>query len=168
MFETIESKRLTYRPFMYEDYPFLLVMLGDKLVCEFLPGPENYSNDVVKKVMNHYITSAFGKDKYQKIYLASRKDTQEPIGYVGIQLVKEFDKYEIFYGFIPSAWGQGFGSEASLRMKALAIDLDLKELIALADVQNIASQKILEKTGFKQTKQMPLWGLDVFYYEMTL
>lgn len=168
MYEQIESQRLTYRPFQYEDYPFLQVLLGDKLVCQFLPGPENYPDEVIKKTMNRFIATSFKQDKYQKIYKASLKETDEAIGYVGIQLVREFNKYEIFYGFIPKAWNQGFGSESSMRMKELAIALGLKELIALADVNNLASQKVLLKTGFKKVKQMPLWGLEIYYYEMNL
>ena len=52
----------------------------------------------------------------------------------------------------------------TLNLKAL----DDGSPVSLADINNIPSQKILLKTGYKEIKQMPLWGLDVYYYEMDL
>lgn len=168
MHENLESERLVYRFFTENDQSFMEELLGDEKVCKYLPGPAIYPEDVIKKVLNYYVKSSGDKDKYQNIYLVLEKGTNYPIGYAGIQLVKEFDKYEIFYGFTPAAWGKGYGTESSLKMKDLAKDLGLKELIALADIYNVASQKILEKTGFIMKEKMPLWGLELYYYDMEL
>lgn len=166
--KNIESERLYYRFFTENDHAFMEELLKDKKVCEYLPGPEIYPDEVIKRVLDYYVKSSNSEDPYQNIFLVIEKETQYPIGYAGIQIVKEFNKYEIFYGFSPAAWGKGYGTESSMRMRDLAGELGLKELIALADIYNIASQKILEKTGFIIRKKMPLWGLELYYYDMKL
>jgi len=165
--EKLASKRLTYRYFREEDLPFMIELLGNDSVCQYLPRKVAYPEDIIKRVLDYYI-DAHNRDELQHIYLVSKKDTSRPIGYAGIQKVKEFDKYEIFYAFIPGAWNMGYGTEASNMMKELAIQIGLKKVIALADIGNVGSQRVLEKTGYDKVSQIPLWGLDLYFYEMTL
>ncbi len=167
MNEKIESKRLDYRFFREDDYPFMIELLGNDSVCQYLPRKVAYPNDIIKRVLDYYI-DAHNRDEMQYIYLVLKKDTGRPIGYAGIQMVREFEKYEIFYAFIPGAWNQGFGTEASLRMRELAKEIGLKKVIALADIGNVGSQKVLERTGYDKVSQLPLWGLDLYFYEMSL
>jgi RimJ/RimL family protein N-acetyltransferase len=82
--------------------------------------------------------------------------------------VKEFDQMEIMYVLNESVWGKGYASEASLYFKQLAKEQGLTFLIGLAHKDNIASQKVLLKTGYQEIKQVHIWGLDCFYYEMDL
>jgi len=82
--------------------------------------------------------------------------------------VKEFEKIEIMYGFNELVWGKGYATETSKRMKELAIELGLKELIALADIHNIQSQKVLLKTGFEVVDQIHIWGIDCYSYTLDL
>lgn len=163
----IESKRLNYRGFREEDLPFMIELLGKDSVCQFLPHKVAYPTDTIKRILDFYI-DAHNRDEMQHIFLVKLKETGRPIGYAGIQRVKEFDKYEIFYAFIPAAWNQGYGTEASVRMKELAKEIGLKRIIALADIGNLGSQRVLEKTGYDKVSQIPLWGLDLYFYEMAL
>ncbi|XFA99153.1 GNAT family N-acetyltransferase [Candidatus Izemoplasma sp. B36] len=166
MFEYLESERLTYRKFKEEDEAFIVELMSDDRVCKFLPGKKGYPLDTCQKILNYYIKS-FGYQDKQRIYLVSTKEG-EPIGYVGIQIVKEFDKYEIFYAFKPDSWGFGFATESSLKMVDVAKKSNLKELIALADIENDASQKVLEKIGYIKEDQINLWDLDLYFYTMKL
>ena len=167
MHRNLETERLTFRPFIREDLPFLIELLTDDAVCKYLPGQGGYTLEVCAKYLQYFMMS-FSEKNLNKIYLVSKKDNFAPIGYCGIQVVNEFEKYEIFYAYLPDSWGQGFATEASLRMKELALELGLKNIIALAHIDNISSQKVLLKTGYKQRKQLPLWGLNLYYYELTL
>ncbi|MBI9009916.1 MAG: GNAT family N-acetyltransferase [Tenericutes bacterium] len=167
MHRNLETERLTFRPFINEDLPIIIKLLTDDLVCKYLPGQGGYSLEVCSKYLKYFMMS-FSDKNLNKIYLVSKKDNFAPIGYCGIQVVNEFEKYEIFYAYLPESWGHGFATEASLRMKELAIELGLKNIIALAHIDNISSQKVLLKTGYELQKQLPLWGLNLYYYELTL
>ena len=167
MHRNLETERLTFRPFIKDDLTFIIELLTDESVCKYLPGQGAYSLEVCSKYIQYFMMS-FTEKNLNKIYLVSNKESNEPIGYCGIQVVNEFEKYEIFYAYIPKSWGKGFATEASIRMKELAKELGLKEIIALADINNLSSQKVLLKTGYILQKQLPLWGLNLYYYELKL
>ena len=161
------STNLKYRPFQEQDKHFLVELLTDDAVCRYLPGNIGYPESKIGNVLYRFMNS-YKEDKYYQVFLVADKATNQPIGYCGIQPVAEFKKYEIFYAYIPSAWGKGYGTEASIAMRELAKEIGLKELIALADIENLGSQKVLEKTGFIKQKKLHLWGLDMYFYEMKI
>ena len=161
------TANLKYRPFQEQDKRFLVELLTEDAVCRYLPGNIGYPESKIGNVLYRFMNS-YKEDKYYQVFLVADKTTNQPIGYCGIQPVAEFKKYEIFYAYIPSAWGKGYGTEASIAMRDLAKEIGLKELIALADIENLGSQKVLEKTGFIKQKKLHLWGLDMYFYEMKL
>jgi ribosomal-protein-alanine N-acetyltransferase len=150
-----------------EDLPLLHNILGNPNVCEYLPGPKEKSEEDLLKCLRYYVKS-FGSYHDTYIFKVSLKDSNTVVGYAGLAYVNEFDKHEIMYGIAEEYWGKGYGTEMSLRMKDLAIEQGHKQVIALADIDNIPSQKILLKTGFREIKQITLWGLELRYYEMEL
>jgi len=163
----INSKRLNFKPFTYDDYEDLHEILSNEKVCEFLPGEAAYDSEIITKWLNHFVRS-FDDELGNKLFAIREEGSDKVIGYGGLSYVKEFESIEIMYGFNELFWNNGYATETSLRMKEFAIQLGLKNLIALADINNIPSNIILVKTGFKKIKQMKLWGLDVNYYEMKI
>ena len=163
----MESKRLKFRKFNFDDIDDLKEILTNPNVCKYLPGEGAYTEEVVDKWLAHFIRT-FKDEHDTHLYAIEEKHIDKVIGYGGIGYVKEFDQMEIMYGFSESVWGRGYGTEASLRFKELAKELGMTFLIALADVDNVGSQKILKRTGYKQIKKINIWGLDCYYYEMEL
>lgn len=163
----MESKRLLFRPFTYEDDVALEAIMGDEEVCRYLPGDNKKSKEEMNRWLQYFIRS-FNDEQGNKIYAIITKDTNELIGYGGLSYVKEFDKIEIMYGFKQSSWNKGYASEAGLKFKELAKEVGLEQVIALSDVRNIASQKVLLKIGFEELNQLKIWGIDAFYYEMDI
>lgn len=57
---------------------------------------------------------------------------------------------EIGYGLIPECWGKGYATEAVIEMTKWALSQPGVTLVeAETDPDNIASQKVLSKAGFK-------------------
>lgn len=163
----LESYRLEYELWQENDFDILKQILGNPRVCEYLPGDKNKSEEEIKKWLNYFVQT-FGNEKGTKIFKAKIKNTDQVIGYCGLGYVKEFDHIEIMYGMDEKYFNQGYGYEMSLRMKNLAIEQGIKHLIALADINNIPSNKILIKTGYTKKDQIELWGMNLNYYEMNL
>ncbi|MBU1144938.1 MAG: GNAT family N-acetyltransferase [Firmicutes bacterium] len=161
----LHSKRLEYRPFQETDFLDLVELLTNESVCEFLPRKKAYSEEVIHNWLTHIIKS-FSIDFPNVIYAVIEPISQEVIGYAGNAYVKEYEKNEIMYAFKESAWHQGYATEAALKMKEVAIFLHQKEVIALADIHNIASQNVLKKVGFICKETVLLWGLEMYYYEL--
>lgn len=162
-----ESNRLRYEQWKTSDFHILKTIIGNPKVCEYLPGPHEKTDEDIQKWLDYFVKS-FGVYHNTYIFKISHKDNLDIIGYGGVAYVKEFDKHEIMYGINEDYWGQGYGTEISMRMKELAKELGHNNIIALADVNNVASKKILVKTGFTPIKEIHLWGLHLQYYEMEL
>lgn len=160
------SERLVYSRWTEDDFNELKAIFGDPKVCEYLPGPNQRTDEQIQKTLASFV-SKFEDEFGTRIFKIETKD-YEIIGYGGLAYLKEFDKTEIMYGLKSDAWGKGYGTEISLRCKALATELGYAELVALADLNNVPSNKILIKTGFQFAKKITLWGLELNYYEMTL
>jgi len=167
MREMLLSERLLYRSFEEEDYSFLRDMLLKPEVTEFLPGPKPFTEEVAGKWFRYYRYCAI-EDQPNHVYLVIKQDTLEKIGYAGVQYVKEFDLFEIFYGFDSRYWNLGYATESAKRMKELASTLGKTRLVALADTVNVASNKVLKKIGYIYDKTVDLWGLTLNLYFIEL
>lgn len=163
----LESKRLYYLKWEAKDFDLLKDTLGNPKVCQYLPGKNNKTDEEIQKWLDFYVNS-FNDDLGNKIYKIIQKDTGEVIGYGGLGYVKEFNQIEIMYGFSQKYWGLGYATEVSQRLKDLAQSLGITFLIALSDINNEASKKVLIKTGFKEINQIELWGSMLYYYEMNI
>lgn len=163
----LQSERLLFVPWIYDDFDELFTILHDERVCEYLPIKGKYEKEHIEKWLNHFVRQ-FDDELGNIHFKVIEKDTSETIGYAGHSYVSEFKEIEIMYGLHHKYWGKGYGTEVSKRMKNLAISRGLKKIIALADINNTGSNKILLKTGYKEIKQLKIWGLDCYYYEQKL
>lgn len=165
--KNLESKHLLYRPFEAADYDDLFAFLSLDEVCEYLPGDKAFNDVQVKKWLNYFIQT-FDIEKPNMIYAVSTKNDPKVIGYVGLAYVVEFSKNEIMYAFHPEVWGKGYATEASHKMKEVAVSCGLKEVIALADINNGASERVLLKVGYRYVEDIEIWGLKMKYFELEL
>lgn len=162
-----ESERLYYRKFVDTDFDDVISILTDDEVCKYLPGNKGYPKEVVKKWHQFYMDS-FDESKPNMIFGSFHKDTNHLVGITGIPIVDEFSLNEIKYILGKEYWGYGYATEMALMMKKICEEYKLKKVIALADVNNIPSNKVLVKIGYQFVKEMNLWGLEMNYYEMKL
>ena len=91
------------------------------------------------------------------------KSSGEIVGSCGFGRVAETNEIELGYLLRRKSWGRGFATETAESTLAYGFNnLDFREIIALTDLENIASQKVLEKIGF--TKR----GIEIYDGEETL
>jgi len=71
------------------------------------------------------------------------------IGSIGHYFVQPSKLMEIGYGVIPSERGKGYGTEAvQIMVDYLFLSKDIVRIQAVTNVDNIPSQRVLEKAGF--------------------
>lgn len=108
-------------------------------------------------------------------FAAFEKESGEFIGWSGLKLntgEKEelngfTDFIDIGYRFIPRFWGKGYASESAFA----CLDFGFKEMnydiiYGAADVENIGSNKILQKIGLQFVNEFSFKGVDVNWYEL--
>ena len=81
----------------------------------------------------------------------ARSQTGEAVGRGGLQhtLDTGVEELEVGWAVAPARWGQGLATEMAVAAIAYASEeLDLDELITYTMTNNIASRRVMEKTGF--------------------
>jgi ribosomal-protein-alanine N-acetyltransferase len=171
---SIQTNRLIIRPYMESDLLEAFHLMQEKELFEFLPmdvmSLDEYT-DLFNWLIGCYETSY--KDTWFKYsFVITDKSTGHHIGWCGIgSLDFDHDRKEIFYLIGKPFWGNGYGTEAIQGlMKYCFNDLGLKKLSAVVKPDNIASKKVLEKSGFKYeytvsnlTEEYDFYNGELFY-----
>jgi RimJ/RimL family protein N-acetyltransferase len=80
-----------------------------------------------------------------------RRDTGLAVGGIGfLHAVDDDGEAEVGYGLVESAQGQGYASEALAAVVALAKEHGVRRIVALTDLDNLPSQRVLKRAGFGQ------------------
>jgi ribosomal-protein-alanine N-acetyltransferase len=75
---------------------------------------------------------------------------------------------EVGYFLKRSAWGRGYATEVCKRLLQVAFqDVSLNEVVASVDEKNIASKKVLEKSGLLDRGRTRSYGKDSPIYRIT-
>jgi ribosomal-protein-alanine N-acetyltransferase len=83
-------------------------------------------------------------------------DSGEGIGRITIRREGSVDTWNIGYWVHPDYWGQGYATEASQAILEFGKSVLLAAKITIAHaIENVASQKVIEKLGFTRTAENP-------------
>ncbi len=90
------------------------------------------------------------------------KENREIIGSCGFARTHGTTEIELGYLLARNFRAKGFGAEAAACLKHGFENLNFREIIAMTNLENVASQKVLEKIGFAQR------GVETFNGEENL
>jgi RimJ/RimL family protein N-acetyltransferase len=91
------------------------------------------------------------------------KASGEVVGSCGFARPRGTEEIELGYLLAQKHWGKGFATEAANGAMQYGFEkLNFPEIIAMTDLENVASQKVLEKIGFARR------GIEVYKGEETL
>lgn len=165
----IETERLLLRKFEISDADAVLRFAAD-------PEVTRYTGDagVVKTLEDakEIITNTWHKDyekyDYGRLALVT-KETEEVIGFCGLKYLTDFQKTDLGYRMLPEYWGRGYATESSRAIISYAKEnMDLTEIIAMAEVNNLGSEKVLLKLGFSEIDKIVIYGLSAKLFELKL
>lgn len=145
--------------------PFIV---GDRLYLRPLePGQDNHlystwlNNEEIRRYFSVYPTSdSRGKERLENLYKSfahimfgvARKEDNVLIGLVGLKDINQLNQSAEFYVIIgdPSAWGKGYGTEATkLMIRYGFMELNLNRIQTQDMEENIGGWRADEKAGFK-------------------
>ena len=142
----LEGMNVNLRVVEKEDLPLLVEWFND---LEF-EGEYEFSGQSSRREMEKDL---FEKNPFEmKDFIIEKKDGSK-IGWVGhfYMLHPDMKLLEIGYAVAPSERGKGYCTEAlEILVDYLFLLKDTMRIQAFADVRNVASQKVLEKAGFKR------------------
>jgi [ribosomal protein S5]-alanine N-acetyltransferase len=101
------------------------------------------------------------------LWLARDRATGEMVGRGGLQhtYVSYLAAVEAAWAILPERWGEGLGTElAGAAVEAGLGELRLPEIVAFTLPDNIASRRVMEKTGFRYDCEIVHAGLPHVLY----
>ena len=97
-------------------------------------------------------------------YQIRRRADGQAVGGAGFKGPPNDGTVEVGYGLAPSARGHGYAREALEALMRIAADLGVTKIRADTDLDNIASQRTLEKAGFSLVDT----DATLHYYEILI
>lgn len=146
----IRSERLFLRPAWPEDWPELLVTIGDEAVVKNLAkAPWPYTADHARSFAQK------AQDPRCPHFFVTLPDSAGPAPLIGcIGLAADGDAVELGYWFGREYWGRGYATEAARAVLRLAKVLGHCEVVAGHFIDNPASGAVLRKVGFAPTGRL--------------
>lgn len=166
----LETERLVFREILPTDIDGMFELDSNPLVHRYLGNKpvkrREESEEMIQSIRKQYIELGIGR------WAVIEKESQFFIGWAGLKLNTEpandhVDYYDLGYRFIPEFWGKGFATEASAAIKKYGFEImNLPVIYGLAEINNLASRKVLEKTGMQFVEFFDLDGIQVAWYEL--
>jgi RimJ/RimL family protein N-acetyltransferase len=148
----METERLVVRPFTMADCHAVHRLVGDeRVVCHLPEGV--WSLGQVREAIDWFV-DCYRKNRPDRIIkfcvAVTLKETGELIGWYGLGPFDPFPEHiELFCGFAPEHWGQGYGTEAGRALLGYGFRiLGLPEIVASVSPANPGSRRLVEKLGF--------------------
>ena len=145
----LETHNLTLRSLVESDWPIFLEMNSNEDICQFIRPPQK-EDEIRQTFEQRKQPWNFEPDQWLALVLEDKESNF--VGYSGFRCIdEEYKDAEVGYMMHPDSQGKGYATEA---LKAI-IEWGIKEygvrkFIAYCDVENIGSQRVLHKSGFKQ------------------
>lgn len=153
--EKFETERLNFRRLMYEDAEEIFYAYASKPeATRYVSWPTHRSvADTQRFLMQTRAAWAAGTDYSFSIRL---KDSNRLIGSIGA--LNEYGKIQFGYILSPGQWNRGYATEATRRfMELLAAQPTVYRIGTLVDAENIASRRVLEKSGLIEEARLARW-----------
>jgi ribosomal-protein-alanine N-acetyltransferase len=148
----IETERLILRKIEEYDLQGIFELDSDPEVHRYLGEKPIKSIEESKSIVN-YIRKQYEEDGIGR-WAVVDKMTNEFIGWSGLKYEKEVRKemfyYDLGYRLKKKFWGKGIATETALESLKYGFQvMNLEEIYAGAHIENIASNKVLQKVGLK-------------------
>jgi ribosomal-protein-alanine N-acetyltransferase len=154
----LETDRLLLREYVEDDAESFFKLNTDPEVVRFVPDKpllnvEQARQTLIDHPIADYRRYGFGRGA------CILKSTGEQIGFAGLKYLDELGEVDVAYRLLPAHWGQGLATEVALASVRYGFTaLGLKRIIGLVMPKNIASVRVLEKTGLRYSGTVALWG----------
>lgn len=149
-----ETPRLLHRAFEVEDAEAFFALNSTPDVMRFTGEPKCESVSEARIAIANYPDFdevGFGR------WACVLKETGDLIGFCGLKYLSDIDVVDIGYRFLPKYWGQGLATEACQASLQFGFQqLQLSRIYAFVLPQNLASVRVLQKTGFQPESQVQL------------
>jgi ribosomal-protein-alanine N-acetyltransferase len=156
----LETERLRLRPMDDGDYEPLCALYADPEVMRYVAGvrTREQTRERLDAMIDHWARHGFG------IWALYHRPDNAFVGRCGVGFFHGGEA-ELAYTLARSFWGRGLATEAARAAVAVAFErLHLPQVVAYADVENTASQRVMIKLGMRPDGSTYVHGCDAVRY----
>jgi RimJ/RimL family protein N-acetyltransferase len=151
----VETPRLQLLAPAPEHRAALGKVFGDAEAMRFIGDGTAWSDERIDLLLDKMMT--LQSEHGFSLWPVARRDDGDVIGDCGLCFIRHSDsgafgpEIEVGYHLRRDVWGRGYASEAAAAALAYARDeLALRDIIAVVQPDNRASQRVLEKVGMRR------------------
>jgi RimJ/RimL family protein N-acetyltransferase len=146
----LETERLILREWTLDDAREMFEICRDAEVMRYIGTGKPYKTLEEAEKFLHWATE-YQKENGFCRWAAIEKSSGKIVGSCGFAYPHDTPEIELGYLFDRAVWGKGFATEAARACLSYGFEkLEFREIIAITDLENTASQRVLEKIGFTQ------------------
>jgi RimJ/RimL family protein N-acetyltransferase len=170
-----ETDRLILREILPIDLEAMFELDSNPLVRKYIDNDpiktKEQASEAIEYIRQQYVERGVGR------WAAIEKETGDFIGWSGLKLnIGEHEEldgkqyfYDVGYRFIPRYWGKGYATESA----KVALDygfkvLNIETIAGIALIENIGSNKVLQKIGLKHIYDFIYEDTQACWYELKL
>ncbi len=169
----IETERLILREVQEQDVDDMFELDSNPIVHQYLGGKpiktKQQAVEIIQFINKQYKELGIGR------FATIEKASGEFIGWSGLKLnvgkKEELNGkqnfYDIGYRFIPRYWNKGYATESSKAVLDFGFKkLNLETICGAAEIENVASNKILKRIGLQFINEFTYENALVNWYEL--
>ena len=169
----IETERLLLRDVRDCDLEGMFELDSNPEVHKYLGNKPIHSKTdaqgYIDSIKSQYIERGIGR------FAVIEKSTRDFIGWSGLKfntgeketLVEKHDFYDIGYRIIPRYWNKGYASESAITILHYGFkNLNIETIVGASEIENIASNKVLQKIGLHYVETFPYEDVMINWYAL--
>ena len=164
----LETDRLLLREYVEDDAEAFFQLNSDPEVLRFVPDKGLLNVEQARQLLIDHPIADYRKHGFGR-GVCILKSTGENIGFAGSKYLDELGEVDVAYRLVRTHWGRGLATEAAIASVRFGFDnLGLKRIIGLVIPENIASMRVLEKTGLRYAETITFWEKQFSKYVITV
>jgi ribosomal-protein-alanine N-acetyltransferase len=145
----LTTERLGLRRFDREDLDFLVDLYSDPEVTRHLGGQKDRAQAEV--LLQSRILDYYDRHPGLGTWLTVERATGARVGFHLLNHIQGESIVQVGYTLARGSWGRGYATEmARAVLRYGFVDLALPNIAAIANLDNTASQKVLQKIGLRR------------------
>jgi ribosomal-protein-alanine N-acetyltransferase len=161
---SISTPRLLLRQPSKEDASNLSMLWRDEQVQQYLGGvrSQEAAEERVSSMLNSWEKR---KCTQCSLWVVYERSSGMMAGLCTLSPLEE--DIELSYKFFPAFWGKGYALEAaSASLEDGFGRLGLETIVAMTQVANTRSQRLLEKLGMRCERTLVAWDAEQYFYRL--
>ena len=145
----LETARCGLRRFTPDDRDWLCDLYADEEVTRYLGGVRTPAQ--VDELLQTRILEYYDAHPGLGIWMTIERATGARLGFHLLNNIQGESIIQVGYSLTRAAWGRGFATEvAAAVLRYGFVDLGLPRIAGMANLGNVASQRVLEKIGLER------------------